>query len=298
MAQKFGLGKTLAALETEIGQSPEIAALGNMPERVLVRQIPLAQIAANPDQPRKTFTPEELKDLAESIREHGVLQPIIVRSAMGKPHLYEIVAGERRWRAAGMAKLGTIPALVKNLEDSSAMEIALIENVQRENLNAIEEAAAYRNIMDKAGYTLEDLSRLIGKSLSYIRNILRLETLPAAVQSMVESGDLSASHARTIAVAKNAEELAKKILSEDLSVAETAEIVKMGPRADTAKRAAKKKTALPFSDLRRMESELAKSLELDVKISMKANGSGHVSLIFANSGQLELLLETIKATGK
>jgi len=165
-------------------------------------------------------------------------------------------------------------------------------------LNAIEEAGAYRNIMDKAGYTIEEISRLIGKSVSYIRNILRLSALPEAVRSLVESGDLSASHARTIAVAKNAEELAKKILKDNLSVAETAEIVKMGPRADTAKRAAKKKAAMPFANLRQMEAEIEKILGLNVKISLKSNGNGQVSLLFKNPEQLELLVKTIKATSK
>ena len=294
MAQKFGLGKTLAALETEIGQSPEIAALGNMPERVLVRQIPLAQIAANPDQPRKTFTPGELADLSSSIKEHGVLQPIIVRSVMGKGHLYEIVAGERRWRAAGMAGLDSIPALVKNLSDFSAMEIALIENVQRENLNPIEEAGAYKNIMDKAGYTMDDLSRLIGKSTSYIRNILRLHALPGTVKEMVESGDISASHARTIAVAKNAEELAKKIITEDLSVKETADLMKFAARANSVKRKHKKNRSLPQPEIHIMEADIVRAIGLEVKITPKSNGGGTMSIYFRSPGQLELLVESLK----
>jgi len=298
MAQKFGLGKTLAALETEIGQSPEIAAFGNMPERVLVRQVPLNQITANPDQPRKTFTPEDLKDLSDSIHEHGVLQPIILRSVMGRPHMYEIVAGERRWRAAHIAGLENIPALVKNLTDFNAMEIALIENIQRENLNAIEESAAYKNIMDKAGYTIDDLSRLIGKSISYIKNILRLDALPETVKKMVESGDLSASHARTIAVAKNAEELAKKIIFGNLSVSETAEIVRHAPRAETTQRNHKKTPALAIDRMRQIESSLARILKLNVKLSVKPNGSGQINISFEHLEQLELLTEALKATKK
>ena len=164
----------------------------------MVRQIPLSQIGANPDQPRKNFSPDELNELAQSIVEHGVLQPIIVRSVMGMPHLYEIVAGERRWRASQIAGKDAIPALVKPLTPESAMEIALIENVQRENLNAIEESDAYRNIMEKLGYGISDLTKLIGKSESYIRNIMRLAALPDNVKDMVKSGEISASHARTI----------------------------------------------------------------------------------------------------
>ena len=163
MSGKFGLGKGLADLRAEMGQIPDISILTNV-ERVVVKQIPIAQIGANPDQPRKTFTETELSELAASIKEKGVLQPILLRTVTGRPYMYEIVAGERRYRASKMAGLSEIPALVKTLNDENAMEIALIENVQRENLNPIEEAAAYQNIMEKCGYELSDVSRLIGKS--------------------------------------------------------------------------------------------------------------------------------------
>lgn len=230
MSGKFGLGKGLADLRAEMGQIPDISILTNV-ERVVVKQIPIAQIGANPDQPRKTFTEAELSELAASIKEKGVLQPILLRTVTGRPYMYEIVAGERRYRASKMAGLSEIPALVKTLNDENAMEIALIENVQRENLNPIEEAAAYQNIMEKCGYELSDVSRLIGKSESYIRNIMRLNTLEDSVKAMVERGELSASAARTIAVAENQEELAHKIINEKLPVAEVANIVKQGPRA-------------------------------------------------------------------
>lgn len=145
---KFGLGRGLADLKEEIGSIPDISILTGS-ERVVVKQIPLVQIGANPDQPRKTFSDEELADLAASIKEKGVLQPILLRAVTGKPYMYEIVAGERRFRASKMAGLNEIPALVKSLTDENAMEIALIENVQRENLNPIEEAAAYKKSYGK-----------------------------------------------------------------------------------------------------------------------------------------------------
>jgi len=294
MVKKYGLGKGLADLETEMGQSPEITTLAGMPERVVVRPIPISQIGANPDQPRKIFTEGELEDLAQSIREHGVLQPIIVRTVMGMPHLYEIVAGERRWRASKIAGKDTIPALVKPVTVESAMEIALIENVQRENLNAIEESDAYKNIMDKCGYKMEDLGKLIGKSESYIRNSLRLGALPDSVKAMVATGQLSASHARTLAVSGNAEELAQKIIADELSVIDTVNLVKAGPRSGTAKRAAKKKPGYPTELLRETEQELENALKLRAKLSVKASGAGSLTLYFENKSQMELLAGKLK----
>lgn len=291
---KFGLGKGLADLETEAGQSPEVATLTGMGERVVVRQIPTSQIGANPDQPRKTFDRGELEDLAQSIREHGVLQPILVRSVMGMPHLYEIVAGERRWRASQIAGKDTIPALVKTLSVENAMEIALIENVQREDLNAIEECDAYKNIMDKCNYSMTDLSNLIGKSESYIRNILRLGALPVSVKEMVKSGELSASHARTISVAENAEELAKKIITEGLSVEEAGRLAKSAPRSKNTVRGARKRTGLPDEVVRKMEHEIEDVLGLRARLSVRVGGSGAVTIYFENFAQMELLSEILK----
>ena len=287
---KFGLGKGLADLQAEAGQAPEISTLVGIQDRVVVRQIPVAQIAANPDQPRKTFAADELEDLAQSIKEHGVLQPIIVRAVMGMPHLYEIIAGERRWRASQIAGKDTIPALVKTMSPEGIMEVALIENVQRENLNAIEECDAYQNMLDKCNYSMTDLSRLIGKSESYIRNILRLSTLPQNVKSLVKSGDLSASHARTLAVAENAEELAQKIINEELSVAAASNLVKMAPRASTTKRSARKKPAYPAELLQKMEQDIERAIKLKADIRIKGNGSGAIVIKFANRIQMDMLI--------
>ena len=211
MTSKF-LGKSLAQLNQEMGQIPDISVLTGV-ERVVVKPIPLVQISTNPDQPRKTFSDKELQELADSIKEKGVLVPIILRTVQNKPYLYEIVAGERRYRAAKMAGLTEIPALVKNLTNQNAMEIALIENVQRENLNPIEEADGYKNLMEKCGYEIDDISRLIGKSESYIRNLMRINSLPESVKELVKSGELSASHARTIAVSDNPEQMAHDIIN-------------------------------------------------------------------------------------
>ena len=230
MASKFGLGRGLADIQAGMGAIPDISILTGG-ERVVIKQIPLAQIGANPDQPRKTFKDAELNDLAASIKEKGVLQPILLRAVPNKPYNYEIVAGERRFRASKLAGLTEIPAVIKKLDDDNAMEIALIENVQRENLDPIEEAAAYKNLMEKCNYDMADVSRLIGKSDSYIRNAIRLIDLPYAVRQMVSNGEISASHARTIAVADNPVELAREIVNNKMSVADIAKRVKNVKRA-------------------------------------------------------------------
>ncbi len=290
MSGKFGLGKGLADLRAEMGQIPDISILTNV-ERVVVKQIPIAQIGANPDQPRKTFTEAELSELAASIKEKGVLQPILLRTVTGRPYMYEIVAGERRYRASKMAGLSEIPALVKTLNDENAMEIALIENVQRENLNPIEEAAAYQNIMEKCGYELSDVSRLIGKSESYIRNIMRLNTLEDSVKAMVERGELSASAARTIAVAENQEELAHKIINEKLPVAEVANIVKQGPRA-TKSRAYVSKT-IDDDTRSELEARLKSALGVAAKLVERRGGAGQIVLPFATRIQMKELIDKI-----
>ncbi|MCL2369084.1 MAG: ParB/RepB/Spo0J family partition protein [Alphaproteobacteria bacterium] len=272
---KFGLGRGLADIKTEMTGTSEISVLAGG-ERVVVRNIPIANIIPNPDQPRKTFTESELKDLTNSIAEKGVLQPILVRNSSKTPGNYEIIAGERRWRASGAAGLSEIPALVKTVSDDNAMEIALIENVQRENLNPIEEAAAYKNLLDNCAYTLGDIVQLIGKSESYIRNIMRLGSLPESVKDMVESGELSASHARTLIKSDDAERMAREILAKKLTVEDTAKMVK--GKDDDAN-----------ADKRKLES----ALSVPVKIKIKKGGAGEIILSFRNKFQMEQLIEKL-----
>lgn len=290
MSPKFGLGRGLADIKSEMGEIPNISVLTGG-ERVIVKQIPLVQIGANPDQPRKTFTDAELNDLAASIKEKGVLQPILLRTVQNRPYMYEIVAGERRYRASKLAGLTEIPALVKTLTNENAMEIALIENVQRENLNPIEEANAYKNLMETCDYELADVVRLIGKSESYIRNSLRLTSLPDSVQSLVEQGDLSASHARTIAVAENPEELAHKIIADKISVAETEVLVKQGPRS--ASRRIHVQKTMDVATVRDIEARLKKALDVPVKLTERRGGAGQITLAFATRVQLQELVEKI-----
>ena len=287
---KFGLGRDLNDLQNEIGVAPDISILAGT-ERVVVRQIPLAQIDVNPDQPRKTFTESDLADLAASIREKGVLTPILLRTVKNRPNMYEIVAGERRYRASKMAGLAEIPAIIKNLADDNAMEIALIENVQRENLNPIEEAAAYVNLMNKCKYTMDDVSRLIGKSESYIRNLIRLNALPASVKKMVEQGELSASHARAIAVAEDPEKMAREIVDNKLSVSDTEKRVKRATRAAHA-RAYTNKT-MDEADVQDMIKRLGHALMSRVKITERRGGAGTITIAFNTRAHLNEIVDKI-----
>ena len=289
MSSKF-LGKSLAQLNEEMGTVPDISVLTGG-ERVVVKQIPLAQISPNPDQPRKSFNEKELAELADSIKEKGVFNPIILRTVKDKPYLYEIVAGERRYRAAKMANLTEIPALVKTLDDKNAMEIALIENVQRENLNPIEEAEGYKNLMEKCQYTLSDVSRLIGKSESYIRNLMRINSLPDSVKELIKEGRISASHARTIAVSENPEQLAHDIINNKLSVAETQKHVKKADRS-TKSRSFTQNT-LDSTYISKIESKLSKHFGYDVKLREKRGGAGQFVISFANRVQMEDLVNKL-----
>ena len=289
-ANKFGLGRGLADLQIAKGTIPDISILAGT-ERVIVKQIPLAQIGTNPDQPRKTFNANELNELAASIREKGVLQPILLRTVTGHPYMYEIVAGERRYRASKLAGLNEIPALVKTLSNENAMEIALIENVQRENLNPIEEANAYQNLMTECGYEIGDVVRLIGKSESYIRNIIRITTLPESVKNLVESGEISASHARTIAVAENPEELAHKIIGEKLSVADTQQMVNSCKKAGKGRE--KISRTIDPKIVRDMEKQIEKNIGAPVKIVERRGGAGQIIISFASRIQLNEIIEKI-----
>lgn len=290
---KFGLGRNLDDLQNEIGIAPDISILSGT-ERVVVRKVPLAQIGTNPGQPRKTFDQGDLEDLAASIREKGVLSPILLRPVQGRGYSYEIVAGERRFRASKMAGLNEIPAFIKNLADENAMEIALIENVQREDLNPIEEAAGYVNLMNKCKYTLEDVSRLIGKSESYIRNSIRLNGLPASVKKLVEQGEISASHARTIAVAENPEEMAREIIAKKMTVAETEQRIKKVARSAGARKFADK--TMDAKVVREMTNSISHALDANVKITERRGGAGVITIAFESRNHLNEIIN--KITGK
>ncbi|MGL4406483.1 MAG: ParB/RepB/Spo0J family partition protein, partial [Notoacmeibacter sp.] len=212
------LGKGLAALIGEL-DSPQIqrneievkSAAGAIDTLISL-------ISPNPANPRRMFRDEDLSDLAESIRAHGVVQPVIVRPAPGKPGSYELIAGERRWRAAQRAGLERVPVIIKQVDDKTALELAIVENVQRADLNAIEEAAGYQQLVDQYQYSQNDLAQVIGKSRSHVANTLRLMRLPETVRGFIVDGSLSAGHARALITANDPEALARRIMSEGLSV--------------------------------------------------------------------------------
>ncbi|MBO7042766.1 MAG: ParB/RepB/Spo0J family partition protein [Alphaproteobacteria bacterium] len=289
MASKF-LGKSLAQLNEEMGQIPDISVLTGG-ERTVIKPIPLVQISPNPDQPRKTFDEHELQELADSIKKRGVLSPIILRSVQNKPYLYEIVAGERRFRAAKLANLSEIPAIVRSLDDKNAMEIALIENVQRENLNPVEEAEGYKNLMEKCHYKLEDVSKFIGKSESYIRNLMRINSLPDSVKQLIKEGKISASHARTIAVSDNPEQLAHDIVNNKLSVAETQKHVKNSNRSKKSRSFTQ--NTLDRAYVEKIENKLSKHLGTDVVLREKRGGAGQFIISFSNRVQMEDLINKL-----
>jgi len=259
--KKRGLGRGLSALMADV--EPAVSSTTSRADR----RLPIEQIVPNPNQPRRSFTPEQLQELSDSIRAKGIIQPIIVRP-QGEGR-YEIVAGERRWRAAQMAQLHEIPVLVRELNDTEVLELAIIENIQRADLNAIEEASGYRQLMDRFGHTQERLAEALGKSRSHIANLLRLLNLPDAVQQLVNDGKLSAGHARALITAENPEELAQKVVARGLSVRDTEKLAKAkGDEVNnifdpkTPRTAKSEKDA----DTRALEQDLTAALRMSVTI--------------------------------
>ena len=222
MEKKFdrrGLGRGLSALMADVNLDAPTAVSESRRGDLF---LPVEKIVPNPDQPRRDFHPDALKDLADSLRQKGVIQPLIVRRKPDQD-LYEIVAGERRWRAAQIAQLHELPVIVRDFSDSEVLEIAIIENIQRAELNSIEEALAYRQLMDRFGHTQEKIAEALSRSRSHIANLLRLLSLPDDVQQMVKSGTLSAGHARALITSGNATELALQVVGRGLSVRDTEE---------------------------------------------------------------------------
>ncbi|GIP00888.1 ParB/RepB/Spo0J family partition protein [Paenibacillus sp. FSL W8-0187] len=256
-----------------------------------VVEIPLSQLRANPYQPRKTFNDEAIQELAESIRQHGVIQPIIVRSVLKG---YEIIAGERRFRASQYCGKATIPAVVRSFSDQQVMEIALIENLQRENLNAMEIAVAYQGLMEQFSLTQEELSLKVGKSRSHIANFLRLLSLPEEVKDNVSRGTLSMGHARAIVGIKDpilVKQLAKQCVEQEWSVRELEEAVKNLDRKPTDKAKPKVKNRDPYID--HLEEDLRERFKTTVKIKHNKD-KGKIELNYYSRQDLERLLELLQ----
>lgn len=282
---KHGLGRGLDALfgeETEDGFSLDALGLSENG----VESIDVSLVKTCVFQPRQNFDKESLKELAESIKQKGVLQPILVRK---KQNQYEIVAGERRFRATLMAGLKKIPAIVKEFDDRQAFEIALIENIVRQNLSPIEEAKGFEKLTRDFHYTHEDLSKSIGKSRSYISNMMRLLNLPNDVQDKVNSGILSASHARVLAGVENASELAEKIVSKDLNVRQTEDLINKIKQGKMPKKSIQKNT-----EIKKIEENLEKKYGVKAEISFNPKGRGKIVLKYKNFSELENLLNKLE----
>lgn len=250
------------------------------------RLIPIDQLKGGRFNPRKDFREEELAELADSIRQKGLVQPIIARADPSSPQTYEIVAGERRWRAAQRAGLHSVPVIIRDLDDREVLELAIIENVQRADLNAIEEAGGYKELVDRYGYSQEQLSEIIGKSRSHVANTLRLLRLPDAVQALVQMGQLSAGHARALIGRDDAERLAERIIAEDLNVREIEALVQSGEAIETP---TARKVREKDADTRAFEKELADALGLKVEIKRGSGESGNLVIKYGNFDQLDYI---------
>ncbi|HEY0106319.1 MAG TPA: ParB/RepB/Spo0J family partition protein [Rhizomicrobium sp.] len=278
-----GLGRGLSAL---IGEE----AVPTRGEARATHRLPVAFLRPNKLQPRKRFAPEDLNDLAESVKEKGVLQPILVRPVRGETNAYEIVAGERRWRAAQMAKLHEVPVVVRDMSDSESLEIAIIENVQRADLNAIEEAAAYYELMERFQYTQDRVGKEVGKSRSHIANTLRLLALPEPVRAMIRDGRLTAGHARTLIGVPDAEARAQDIIAGMLNV-------RQAERRSLPHKASKARKTPQDPNIRDLESRLSNALGLNVQVMHKGPKGGEVRIAYKTLEQLDDINRRLSKAG-
>lgn len=290
-----GLGRGLSALMADVSAA-ETRTDGATPRRPDM-SIPIEKIFPNPDQPRRTFTPDQLQELSASIKEKGIIQPLIVRERPGHAGEYEIVAGERRWRAAQMAQLHMIPVLVRDFDDVEVLEVAIIENIQRADLNAVEEAAGYRQLMEKFGHTQEKLSEVLGKSRSYIANLVRLLNLPDEVQDYVREGKLSAGHARALITSDDPVALARRVITGNLSVRETEKLAKGEvARTPSAPKSAPR-VVEKDADTRALEGDLSANLGMKVTIDHTAGQeSGKITVSYNNLEQLDEICRLLSST--
>ena len=291
--EKRGLGRGLSALMADISDNNETDVSGPDTRESGERLVPITKVHANPDQPRRSFDHVELRDLAKSILTKGIIQPLIVRPDPIKSGEYQIVAGERRWRAAQTAKVDHVPVVVRALDDLEVLEIAIIENVQRSDLNPVDEANGYFQLMEKFGHTQEKLSEALGKSRSYLANSLRLLNLPSGVQDMMVDGRLTAGHARALVPAENAMALAREVVEKGLSVRQTEALVKRGDAPKQAKPAKAQKD----SDTISLEADLSANLGMKVSVDHKAGGeSGSVTISYKSFDELDGLCQLLSAT--
>lgn len=288
--ERRGLGRGLSALMAEIepAAQPTDNASGTVPPH---RMMPIETVVPNPDQPRRRFAPEALEELSASIRARGILQPLIVRPHRDEPSLFQIVAGERRWRAAQQAQLHEVPVIVRDFSDAEVAEVALIENIQRADLSPIEEASAFRQLMDRFGHTQEQLAEALHKSRSHVANQLRLLTLPEPVQDMVRDGALTAGHARALITAKDPVALARRVVDRGLSVRETEQLAQTA-----AQRTPRATPRTKDADTRALEGDLTAQLKMRVSIEHVGTEGGRLTITYRDLDQLDRLCQILAGT--
>lgn len=290
--KKRGLGRGLDALfgDEEAafhGDDDDDGGAAEQTPGSLRKVISTHQIAPGPYQPRTQFNQEALEELASSLRQHGLLQPILVRPRPDAPGSYEIVAGERRWRAAQLAQLHEIPVIIKPLDDQATLEIALIENLQRQDLSAIEEAQALGRLAWEFGYTQERIAEMLGKSRPHVANTLRLLDLPQEVQDMIAEGEITAGHARALITAPDPFALAEAIVAGSLSVRAAEELAREAKQADKKTAPAAKKASGKDVNTKALEAEVSAKLGLNVSIDVQAGGKGKLTIAYKTLDQLD-----------
>lgn len=277
------LGRGLAALIGEMDQ-PVVPEAATVTTVAADQRVPIEHVTRNPRNPRRTFDEAELQDLANSVRQHGIVQPVVVRTINGDR--FEIIAGERRWRAAQLAGFSEIPVIVRDVDDRTALEIAIVENVQRSDLNPLEEAMGYELLIADHGYTQNDLGEIIGKSRSHVANSLRLLKLPEPVRDMLSSGTLSAGHARALIPTSDPTTLARAIIAKGLSVRDTEKLAQNDIRAQNDPSFGAKPRPEKDADTVALERSLTDRLGLDVSVNHRASG-GHLKISYKTLEQLE-----------
>ncbi|NIY71448.1 ParB/RepB/Spo0J family partition protein [Marivivens donghaensis] len=293
-----GLGRGLSALMADVNAPVERApaAADSAPRRPDM-MVAIERVEPNPDQPRRSFADEALQELASSVKEKGVIQPLIVRTSPRDASKFEIVAGERRWRASQIAQLHELPVIVREFSDTEVLEVAIIENIQRADLNAIDEAAGYKQLMDRFGHTQEQLSQALGKSRSHIANLLRLLNLPRDVQTYVIEGQLSAGHARTLVGNEQAAEIAQKIIQQGLSVRDAEKLTKADPAKQKATQNNRVRAAAKDPDTAQIEQELSSQIGMKVSIDHDANGEGgRISIRYESLDQLDDVMRILSSS--
>jgi len=286
MADHSRLGRGLASLMGDVGEETTAPEQGRK-----ARRAPIENLKANPRNPRRTYTETELNELADSIRERGIIQPIVVRAVRGQDDHFEIIAGERRWRAAQRAGLHEVPVVVVEATDAQALEFAIIENVQRADLNAIEEAHGYLALMEEFNHSQDDVAQIVGKSRPHVANTLRLLKLSEPVQALVVSGELSAGHARLLVGQPNALELAHDIVKRGLNVRQVEAAMRKEGRAQSREVAGTSRAKDP--DTIALERRLSDALGLEVAVDHRADGGGTLRIKYKDLDQLDAVLRKL-----